>query len=67
MPDISTLNNYQLIEYGAWGLCILLGLWMLFDTLKTDMTYSEDLLTSSREGEIEDALVIDPTHQGGHR
>jgi hypothetical protein len=67
MPDISTLNNYQLIEYGAWGLSLLLGLWMLFDTLKTNMTYSEDLLTSSREGEIDDALVIDPMHQGGHR
>ena len=36
MPDISTLNNYQLIEYGAWGLSLLLGLWMLFDTLKTE-------------------------------
>jgi hypothetical protein len=67
MPDISTLNNYQLIEYGAWGLSLLLALWMLFDMLKTNMTYSEDLLTSSREGEIEDVLVIDPTHQGGHR
>lgn len=67
MPDISTLNNYQLIEYGAWGLSLLLGLWMLFDTLKTNMTYSEDLLTSSREGEIDDALVIDQPHQGGHR
>jgi hypothetical protein len=30
------------------------------------MSYSEELLTSSKEGEIEDALVIDPTHQGGH-
>jgi hypothetical protein len=67
MPDISTLNNFQLIEYGAWGLSLLLGVWMLFDTLKTDMTYSEELLTSSREGEIENALVIDPTHQGGPR
>jgi hypothetical protein len=67
MPDISTLNNYQLLEYGAWGLSLLLGLWMLFDTIKTNMSYSEELLTSSREGEIEDVLVIDPTHQGGHR
>jgi hypothetical protein len=66
MPDLSTLNNYQLLEYGAWGLSLLLGLWMLFDTLKTNMSYSEELLTSSKEGEIEDALVIDPTHQGGH-
>jgi hypothetical protein len=67
MPDISTLNNFELLEYGAWAISILLGLWMLFDTIKTNMSYSEDLLTSSREGEIEDAFVIDPTHQGGHR
>lgn len=66
MPDISTFNNYQLLEYGAWALSLLFALWMLFDTIKTDMTYSDDLLISSREGEIEDALVIDPTHQGGH-
>lgn len=60
------LNNFQLLEYGAWGISGLLGLWMLFDTIKTNVTYSEDLLTSSREGEIEDAFVIDPPHQGGH-
>jgi ABC-type nickel/cobalt efflux system permease component RcnA len=67
MPDISTLNSFQLLEYGAWALCVLFGLWMLFDTIKTDMAYSDDVLISSREGEIDDALVIDPTHQGGHR
>jgi hypothetical protein len=66
MPDISTLNNYQLLEYGAWALSFIFGLWMLLDMMKTNITYSEDLLISSREGEIEDALVIDPTHQGGH-
>ncbi|MBA4131516.1 MAG: hypothetical protein C0519_08820 [Hyphomicrobium sp.] len=66
MPDISTLNNYQLLEYGAWGLSFVFGLWMLLDMMKTNITYSEDLLISSREGEIEDALVIDPPHQGGH-
>jgi hypothetical protein len=66
MLDFNSLNNFQLLEYGAWSLSILLGLWMLFDTIKTNIAYSEDLLTSSREGEIEDALVIDPTHQGGH-
>jgi len=66
MPDISALNNYQLLEYGAWALSLIFGLWMLLDMLKTNITYSEDLLISSREGEIDDALVIDPTHQGGH-
>jgi len=61
------LNNFQLLEYSAWGISVLLGLWMLFDLIKTDRAYSEELLTSSKEGEIDDALVIDPTHQGGHR
>lgn len=60
------LNNFELLEYVAWGISILLGLWMLFDMLKTNMAYSEELLTSSREGEIQDAFVVDPTHQGGH-
>jgi hypothetical protein len=61
------LNNFQLLEYAAWGISALLGLWMLFDLIITDRTYSEELLTSSKEGEIEDALVIDPSHQGGQR
>jgi len=60
------MNNFQLIEYAAWALSIVLGLYMLFDTIKTNRAYSEDFLTSSREGEIDDALVIDPPHQGGH-
>lgn len=60
------MNNFELLEYAAWGLSALLGLWMLFDLIRTDRTYSEELLTSSQEGEIEDALVIDPPHQGGH-
>jgi hypothetical protein len=61
------MNNFELLEYAAWGLSALLGLWMLFDLIRTDRTYSEEVLTSSQEGEIEDALVIDPTHQGGHQ
>jgi hypothetical protein len=39
---------------------------MLIDMIMTNHKYSEDLLTSSREGDIDDALVIDPPHQGGH-
>lgn len=45
------LWNY--IEYGAWAVAALLGLHMLLDWLKTDSTYSEDVLVSSREGELE--------------
>jgi len=61
------MDNFQLIEYAAWALSLVLGLYMLFDTIKTNRAYSEDLLTSSREGEIDEALVIDPPHQGGHK
>lgn len=61
------MSEFQMLEYAAWGISALLGLWMLFNLIRTDSTYSEDLLTSSREGEIEDALVIDPTHQGGRQ
>ena len=61
------MNNFQLLEYAAWGLSALLGLWMLIDLIRTDRTYSEELLNSSQEGDIEDSLIIDPSHQGGNR
>jgi hypothetical protein len=61
------MNNFQMLEYAAWGISVLLGLYMLIDLIKTNRAYSEDILTSSKEGEIEEALVIDPEHQGGHR
>jgi hypothetical protein len=60
------MNSFQILEYVAWAISILLGLWMLVDLFRTNRAYSEELLLSSREGEIDDALVIDPTHQGGH-
>lgn len=61
------MSEFQMLEYAAWGISALLGVWMLFDLIVTDRTYSEDLLISSKEGEIDDALVIDPTHQGGRK
>ncbi|WP_103258436.1 hypothetical protein [Tabrizicola aquatica] len=47
------MDLWNWLEYGAWALSALLGLHMAFDWLKTDSTYSEDVLTSSREGELE--------------
>jgi len=44
---------WQWIDYAAWGLSALFALHMLWDWYRTDTTYSEDVLTSSREGEIE--------------
>jgi hypothetical protein len=60
------MSAFDILEYAAWGISALLGLWMLYDTIKTNRSYSEEFLTSSKEGEIRDALVIDPPHQGGH-
>jgi hypothetical protein len=39
----------------GWALSAALVLWMVYDWYKTDTSYSEDMLTSSREGEIEAA------------
>ncbi|MCA0271841.1 MAG: hypothetical protein LCH69_07215 [Proteobacteria bacterium] len=47
------MNLWNFMEYAAWGVSALLGLHMLVDWLKTDSTYSEEVLTSSREGELE--------------
>lgn len=37
----------------GWVLSAVCALGMLFDWYKTDTTFSEETLTSSREGEIE--------------
>lgn len=47
------MDYWNYAEYGAWGLSALLGLLIVVDWLRTDATYSEDVLTSSREGEVE--------------
>lgn len=47
------MELWQLLEYAAWGISALLGLYMIADWLRTDTTYSEEVLTSSREGELE--------------
>lgn len=61
------MNTFALLEYSAWALSIALGLWMLVDMFRTDRSYSEDLLTSSREGEIENASAVDPPQKRGVR
>lgn len=39
--------------YLSWGISAALVIWMLLDWMQTDSSYSEEQLTSSREGEIE--------------
>ena len=41
------------LSYVCWGISAVLALWMLYDWFKVDTTYSEAVLTSSREGELE--------------
>jgi len=55
------MQTWNLLEYAAWGLSALFGLYMLVDWLKVDSTYSEDVLTSSREGELE--AMTEETHK----
>ena len=47
------MQTWNYLEYAAWGVSALLGLYMVIDWLKVDSTYSEEVLTSSREGELE--------------
>jgi hypothetical protein len=58
------MTTFDLLEYAAWAISALLGLWLLYDLARTNAAFSEDVLLSSREGEIEDELIIDPTHRG---
>ncbi|MFN0194443.1 MAG: hypothetical protein ACKVP5_21140 [Aestuariivirga sp.] len=37
----------------GWAAAAVLAIWMIYDWFKTDTSYSEETLTSSREGEIE--------------
>lgn len=56
------METWNYIEYLAWGVSVLLGLYMAVDWFKTDTTYSEDVLTSSREGELE--AMTEESHKG---
>lgn len=64
---MENLNSFQLLEYAAWGLSIILGLWMLYDMIKTNNAYSDDVLMSSKEGEIDDGRAGNSSNQGAGR
>lgn len=55
---------FRALEMASWIASAGLAIWLLVDLVRTNMRYSEAVLMSSREGEIEDELVIDPTHRG---
>jgi hypothetical protein len=47
------MSLWVVAEYAAWALSAAILLWMVADMLRVDRSYDEDLLTSSREGEID--------------
>ena len=47
------METWHILEYVAWGASALLALYLIVDWLRIDSTYTEDVLTSSREGELE--------------
>jgi hypothetical protein len=44
---------WMTFSYVCWAVSVVLAGWMVLDWYKIDSTYSEETLTSSREGEIE--------------
>lgn len=47
------MDLWNFLELAAWGASAAFGLFIVIDWIKTDSTYSEEVLTSSREGELE--------------
>lgn len=47
------MELWTLLEYAAWALSALFAVLIVIDWIRTDTTYSEEVLTSSREGELE--------------
>jgi hypothetical protein len=55
------METWNYAEYAAWAASALFGVSMVLDWIRTDTTYSEDVLTSSREGELE-AMTEEQKH-----
>lgn len=47
------MDIWTILEFAAWALSALFAVLIVTDWIRTDSTYSEEVLTSSREGEIE--------------
>ena len=47
------MDFWNIMEYAAWGLSALIFVWLLVDAARVNREYDEGLLTSSREGELE--------------
>ncbi len=49
------MDFWNILEYAAWALSAIIFVWLLTDAAKVSREYNEALLTSSREGELEQA------------
>lgn len=47
------MDIWNYMEYGAWILSAIFGIYIVAEWIRIDSTYSEEVLTSSREGELE--------------
>lgn len=47
------MDVWTFLEYAAWALSALFAVLIVIDWIRIDSTYSEEVLTSSREGELE--------------
>ena len=56
------MDTWNYIEYAGWGLSAIFGLWIVIHWIRVDSTYSEEVLTSSREGELE--ALTEQQHRG---
>ena len=56
------MSIWNYAEYAAWALSAVFGLYIVIDWLRTDAAYPEEVLTSSREGELE--AMTEQQHRG---
>ena len=47
------MGFWNFMEYAAWILSVIFGLYIVIDWFRIESSYSEEALTSSREGELE--------------
>ena len=47
------MDLWTIAEYVAWLIAVSLIAWMLLDAARVGREYNEDMLLSSREGELE--------------
>ena len=49
------MDFWNILEYVAWALSAIFAIYLVVDLVRIDSRYSNELLTSSREGEFEAA------------